>query len=336
LVKDRRSKARTLNETDASERAEDIKRHSITPPPVTPFMEPGMQSPPSGLELGQLDAHLRNLLEEQRVEIRKDVLLSLDTVSQQTSNRLNKELDEKLDALKQELPPVQTPSIAPTVLLTALLFVSMAWNFSIHKQAKKESALASAANDVQASSRQEAEQAVSNLETLQADTVGLLNKTWQIAGWAINQELLYPYDEIALDEQRADMVEQLLVRLSDTGYAGKIILETHAGNFCLLGDQETGFRLPAPELTVDQCEFIGNPVQPTDLPAAHQSLSFANFVNSTPLLNAGPLAMEVVAASRTDPLYTYPEKSAETTAQSWNEVAAKNNRVVIFLEPQSR
>jgi hypothetical protein len=270
------------------------------------------------------------------VEIRKDVLLSMDTVSQQTSNRLNKELDEKLDALKQELPQVQTPSIAPTVLLTALLFVSMAWNFSIHKQAKKESALASAASDVQASSRQEAEQAVSNLETLQADTVGLLNKTWQIAGWAINQELLYPYDEIALDEQRADMVEQLLVRLSDTGYAGKIILETHAGNFCLLGDQETGFRLPAPELTVDQCEFIGNPVQPTDLPAAHQSLSFANFVNSTPLLNAGPLAMEVVAASRTDPLYTYPEKSAETTAQAWNEVAAKNNRVVIFLEPQSR
>ena len=336
LVKDRRTKARTMDEENASERTEDIKRRSITPSPVTPFIEPGMQSSSSGLNAGQLDTHLRSLLEEQRVEIRKDMLLSMDTVSQQTSNRLNKELDEKLDAVKQELLPVQTPSIVPTVLLTALLFASMAWNFSIHKQEEKDHAPVSAANNVQASSQQEAEQAISNLEALQAETVGLLNKTWQMAGWAINQELLYPYDEIALDKQRADMVEQLLARLAESGYAGKIILETHAGEFCLLGNQETGFRLPAPELTVDQCEFVGNPVQPTDLPAAHQSLSFANFVNSTPLLNQGPLAMEVIAGSRTDPLYAYPDKSETTTAQTWNEVAEKNNRIVIFLEPQSR
>jgi hypothetical protein len=43
--------------------------------------------------------------------------------------------------------------------------------------------------------------------------------------------------------------------------------------------------------------------------------------------------MEVVAASRTDPLYTYPDKSEGLTAQAWNEVAAKNNRVMIILEP---
>jgi len=336
LVKDRRSAARTMNEEDASERAEDIERRSITPPPVTPFMEPGMHISSSSLDAGQLDTHLRSLLEEQRVEIRKDVLLGMDTISQQTSNRLNKELDEKLDDLKQELPPAQTPSIVPTVLLIALLFVSMAWNFSIHRQEKKDVTTVSAANDVHASSQQEAEKAVNNLEALQVETVALLNKSWQMAGWAINQELLYPYDEIALDKQRADIVEQLLVRLSESGYAGQIILETHAGEFCLLGDQQSGFRLPSPELTVDQCEFIGNPVQPTDLPAAHQSLSFANFVNSTPLLNEGQLAMEVVAASRTDPLYVYPDKSEQTTAQAWNEVAEKNNRVVIFLEPQSR
>jgi len=335
LVKERRSEVRPMTEEDASERADDVKMRSITPPPVTPFMEPGMQSSSSGLDSGQLDTHIRSLLEEQRVEIRKDMLLSMDTVSQQTSNRLNKELDEKLDAVKQELPPAQTPSIVPTVLLIALLFISMAWNFSIHKQHEKDVVHISTANDVQASSQQTAEQAIGNLEALQAETVDMLNKTWQMAGWAINQELLYPYNEIALDKQRADIVEQLLLKLSDSGYAGKIILETHAGEFCLLGNQESGFRLPSPELTVDQCEFVGNPVQPTDLPAAHQSLGFANFVNSTPLLNEGPLAMEVIAASRTDPLHAYPDKSEATMAQAWNEVAEKNNRVVIFLEPQS-
>jgi CheY-like chemotaxis protein len=336
LVKDRRSRVQATDEADASERAEDLRKRSITPPPLTPFMEPGMHSPSTGLDIGQLDTHFRSLLEEQRVEFRKDVLLSMDTVAQQTSNRLNKELDEKLDNLKQQLPTVQPPSIVPTVLLSALLFASMAWNFSMHQQDERDATSLSASSDAQAANQQETVQEVRNLQALQAETVGLLNKTWQMAGWAINQELLYPYDEIALDKQRADVVEQLLMRLSESGYAGKIILETHAGEFCLLGDQETGFRLPSPELSVDQCDFIGNPVQPTDLPAAHQSLSFANFVNSTPLLSGGALAMEVVAASRTEPLYAYPNKSEEITAQAWNEVAEKNNRVVIFLEPQQR
>jgi len=336
LVKDRRTTARRITEEPASERAEDIKVRNIAPSPVTSFMEPGMHGSSGGLDSGQLDTHLRNLLEQQRVEIRKDMLLSMDTVAQQTSNRLNRELDEKLDAVKQVLPPAQSPSLAPTVLLIALLFISMAWNFSIHREQEKDVTHVSAANDVHASDQQPAAQAISKLEALQAETVDLLNNTWQLAGWAINQEMRYPYDEIALDKQRADMVEQLLLRLSDSGYAGKIILETHAGEFCLLGNQETGFRLPSPELPIDQCEFIGNPVQPTDLPAAHQSLGFANFVNSTPLLSDGPLSMEVVAASRADPLHLYPDKSEATTAQAWNEVAGKNNRVVIFLEPQSR
>ena len=336
LVKDRRCAVHTVEDENPSERAEDIKIRTNTPPPVTPFMEPGMQSPHGLLDSAQLDSQFRSLLEEQRVEIRKDVLLSMDTVAQQTSNRLNKELDEKLDALKQAFPPVQTPSLVPTVLLAALLFASLAWNYSIHKQGKKDASPLSTASDVRAASPQESDQEVRKLQALHAETVGLLSKTWEMAGWAINQELLYPYDEIALDKQRADIVEQLLIRLSESGYTGKIVLETHAGEFCLLGDQETGFRLPSPELKVDQCEFIGNPVQPTDLPAAHQSLSFANFLNSTPLLREGPLGVEVVAASRADPLYEYPDKAEETTAKAWNDVAEKNNRVVIFLEPKPR
>jgi CheY-like chemotaxis protein len=333
LVKERRSEPRTLDEEDASERAEDIKTRSISPPPGAPFMEPGMQDSAKSLNAAQLDTHLRSLLEEQRVEIRKDMLLSMDTVSQQTNNRLNKELDEKLDAFKQQLPPVQTPSMVPTIALAGLLLVSLIWNFSMHRQHEQATSAVSAGNDVEASSQQEAEQTISKLEALQAETVALLSKSWQLTSWAINQELLYPYDEIALDGARADMVEQLLTRLFETGYTGKVILHTHAGEFCLLGDQETGFRLPPPDITVDQCEFIGNPVQAADLPAAHQSLSFANFVNSTPLLNEGQLTMEVVAASRADPLYAYPDKPEGPTAQVWNEVAAKNNRVVIILEP---
>ena len=80
--------------------------------------------------------------------------------------------------------------------------------------------------------------------------------------------------------------------------------------------------------------IVGNPVQAADLPSAHQSLAFANFINSTPLLRDTDYSLDVVAASRAEPLFDYPEKSAQTTAQAWNEVAAKNNRLVIRLEPE--
>ncbi|MEN8803820.1 MAG: response regulator, partial [Thiogranum sp.] len=169
LVKDRRTTAQRMTEEPASERAEDIKVRNIAPSPVTSFLEPGMQGSSGGLDSGQLDTHLRNLLEQQRVEIRKDMLLSMDTVAQQTSNRLNRELDEKLDAVKQGLPPAQSPSLVPTVLLIALLFISMAWNFSMHKQQEKDVTHVSAANDVHAADQQPAAQAISKLEALQAE-----------------------------------------------------------------------------------------------------------------------------------------------------------------------
>ena len=112
------------------------------------------------------------------------------------------------------------------------------------------------------------------------------------------------------------------------------MLETHAGEFCLVGDQDNGFRLPAGDVGADQCDFVGNPVQAADLPSAHQSLAFANFINSTPLLQDADYSLDVVAASRAEPLFDYPEKSAQTTAAAWNEIAAKNNRLVIRLEPE--
>ncbi len=328
LVTDRRGSPRVLDEDAASERAEDLPAAAM---PAARFLEPGMREPAAGLDLEELDAHLRGLLDEQRVEIRKDVLLSMETVARQTGGRLNKELEERLHTLPGQQPPADRRSGLVLIVLIVLLFVSMAWNLDLSRQ-PQETAVAGG-GETQLAVAQQAEQAVARLKTLQNETLGLLSASWKALGWAINQSLQYPYDEIALDNQRIDIVQQLLERLRDAGYRGRIILETHAGEFCLMGDQDSGFRLPAADMNADQCDFVGNPVQPADSPAAHQSLAFANFLSSTPLLQGAPFTLEVVAASRAAPLYEYPPRAAETTAQAWNEVATKNNRVVILLQP---
>ena len=329
LVQDRRDRPRGVDDDAASERAEDLPAAAM---PTARFMEPGMHQPANGLDLSELDTHLRGLLDEQRVEIRKDVLLSLETVARQTGSKLNRELGEQLQLLSGQQPAAERRSGLALTVLIVLLFVSMAWNLMLSRE-PQETAIAGG-NETKLAVPQQAEQAVSRLKALQNETLGLLAASWKTLDWAINQSLQYPYDEIALDDQRIELVQQLLERLGEAGYRGRIILETHAGEFCLMGDQDSGFRLPAADVSADKCEFVGNPVQAADLPSAHQSLAFANFVNSTPLLQDAAYSLDVVAASRTEPLFEYPEKSAQTTAQAWNEVAAKNNRLVIRLEPE--
>jgi CheY-like chemotaxis protein len=333
LASERRKKKREPDEEGASERAEDVQTVSVPVHTVPRFTEPGMNTQSSPMDEAELDAHLRRLLEEQSVEFRKDVLLSMETVSRHTSNRLDKELDEKLEALQQAWAPDQAKTPFVFVLLSALLLVSLILNIYTLSVSKTHPAAVAAGDGATVSGLQPALEAISKLEDLYAERVGQLKQAWLMTGWAVNQELGYPYNEIALDKQRADVVEQLLEQLTATGYSGKIILETHVGEFCLLGSQEKGFNLPPPDLTVDKCEFTGNPVQPTDSAAAHQSLRFANFVNSSPLLNEDSISIEVVAASREDAADDYPDKSELTTAHEWNHAAARNNRVVIRLEP---
>ncbi|HHJ15464.1 MAG TPA: response regulator, partial [Gammaproteobacteria bacterium] len=130
LVTERRSEELELDEEDASERAEDL--HKLAQPAPIHVAEAGL-APTGTPNSAELDQRLRRLLEEQSVELRKDVLLSLETVARQTSNRLNKELDEKLEQLTPP-PPAPSPSILPVILLTGLLFVSLAWNVSLHNK----------------------------------------------------------------------------------------------------------------------------------------------------------------------------------------------------------
>ncbi|GMQ89523.1 MAG: hypothetical protein BMS9Abin09_1019 [Gammaproteobacteria bacterium] len=332
LAHERRKKKRKPEDEGASERAEDIHTVSVPMRAAPRFTEPGMRQQASPMDEAQLDTHFRRLLDEQSVEFRKDVLLSMETVARQTSNRLEKELDEKLESLQQTKAPTQPGPPFLTVLLTVLLFISLILSFYMLSNRETTPAVVAAVDGTMASESQKAAQAINELNSLYAERTSQLGESWQMTSWALNQEFAYPYNELALDKQRADAVEQLLEKLSATGYSGKIILETHVGEFCLLGNQEKGFRLPPPDLTVDLCEFTGNPVQPTDAVAAHQSLRFANFVNSSPLLSEGAISIEVVAATREDPLFEYPEKSDQTSAHDWNHAAAKNNRVVVRLE----
>jgi len=332
LVGERRSRDRSLDEDYASERAEDIPESRGPAVAIPPFDEPGMPEPGQELKPGQLD-QLRTLLEEQRVEFRKDVLLSMETVARQTGAKLQKEIEEQAGELQTDN---RQGSYAAAAVLTALLAISLLTNLMMYRDRRPvDQPRTPVAGDSLAGQVQAQTLAIADLESQQAESRTRLQESWATTAWAINQSMEYPYDEIALDDHRIDIVETLLGKLRDSGFSGKVVLETHVGEFCLSGDQDKGFHLPPPDLPVDQCEFIGNPVQAADTPSAQQSLRFANFVATTPLLGSDRLSLEVQTLPRTEELVPYPDKSGETAAKDWNWAAQANNRVLVELVPST-
>lgn len=327
LVKDRREETADEDDETASERAPDIEQRDTG---SASFYDPDMPVNTRAAAPDELDTRIRKLLEEQRVELRKDILLSMDSLTKRVGMKFEHEFEAKLDHLAATDVPAPHASMVPGVLLSILLFASLAWNYSLHQDFK--------ALQYASESGQEAatpHRPTDRIETVSGDAAIAASADWEFLDWAMNQTMSYPYDEIALDKTRLDTVETLLERLAGSGFKGNVVLQTHVGEFCMLGNEERGYRLPPPDLPIEQCDSIGNPVQLTDTPAAHQSLQFANFYNTTPHLADGSLiGLEIIAMPRSTPLVDYPVRGGATTALEWNTAAANNNRVILRLEPQ--
>jgi len=328
LITERRSDDE-IDEPDeeaASERLEDLRRQQNLDDPVIEAADEPVQ------------IQLRRMLDEQRVEIRKDLLLGLDTVTRTGREKLDHLLDEKIDALHQQLPPpAPPPSVFPTVLLILLLFISLAWNFTSRNDESGKTLYdtvdVAAAGQPALTTKPASNDATPDTGD-KSNSGSSAQQAWQSVGWALNQDTNYPWNEIALDGARMQVVAQLLDQLAKGGFSGKLVLETHTGEFCLQGDPEEGFDLVEKDITLDQCSAIMNPVQATDSPSTHQSLSFANLVASSPWLQDGTIELEIRTIQRSEPLVDYPPREPTTKASEWNRIAAANNRVIILLIPE--
>ncbi len=322
LVEERRRSDRPPEEDGTPERTAGTRRQQA---PAAAGESLPVRQPARPLDTDTV----RSLLEEQSVEMRKDMLLGIESATRQIHDTLGRELAD----LKQALSRSAHASPLPVILLAVLLFVSLAWNYSLQKNTP--SAEATAPSPVMGTNN-----ATAAADTPAAPGTGNSDdarnvqreKSWALAEWAANHKLTYAFDELALDNQRLDLVRELTERLRTAGFRGRLILETHVGEFCLVGNTTDGFRLAPPDLPVTHCDFIGNPVQPIDLPSAHQSLRFANFLGSASLKDDG-IEVEVVNLSRETALAAYPAKSEKTTAGEWNRAARLNNRVRVWLEP---
>ena len=103
--------------------------------------------------------------------------------------------------------------------------------------------------------------------------------------------------------------------------------------FCLTGNEVDGYTLPPADLPATECALVGHPLQQLPSLGSRQSIAFANFLATSPLVNSGDINIELIPHLYSRPLANYPPQHADVSAYEWNRIAARNNRVEVTLVP---
>ncbi len=290
-----------------------------------------------------VQALVTRILQDQHAELRLDILKS----HQDFANRVAAEIyaRQKEEARENELDaPVELPprprwglrlSAAAILLLPALVLAGLFWQARVERDAARadNARLVAAAERRLAAEESRSASLMSSIDQAQVRAQARYAGLLTALEWAVNQDSQFPYDEIAFGDQRLSELRELVDQLAGIGFRGTIRLEAHLGEFCLSEDESGGFVLAAPDLPVAECAFLGHEREFTISTGDEQSVSFANFVSSSPLVNDLGIEIEVIAHGRGDSVRRFPYPATVETAGEWNEIAARNNRVEFSLLP---
>ncbi|VAX06389.1 twitching motility protein PilH [hydrothermal vent metagenome] len=292
------------------------------------FLRPNKKSETDEKVIGELQS-LRRYLSDQTETQHQNIQASLRLYSGKLYKSFAEKLEEKTQLLQTLQVKPEKRSDFPLLLLLLLLFISLFWNYSLqNKIIDIDIAANSAVNEDTVKSMLN-ELSVQQRSRVDTD-IPESSHNWNLAEWAVNQNLIFPYNELALGRQRLIQIRQLLKIAEAAGFKGKIVLQTHIGEFCLRGNVEEGYQLAAADLPLNRCDEIINPAQSSDLVSMQQSVEFANFL-AMATTDYRSIKLEVINLPREQSLYEYPSTTADVTAGQWNRIAQMNNRIVAKL-----
>ena len=221
-------------------------------------------------------------------------------------------------------------------LVVLVLLVLASWSYQRYWQADQEraqlrAALASLERDQreQAAARQKLPAPVPPAPSPPLDRAER-RALLETLEWAVNQRAGYPLNEEPLSDSRLVLVRELVNRLAIAGFTGRVSLETHVGEFCVVRDDQGGYRLPPDSTPFSRCEVLRYPPAQAEYLGRRQSPAFARFIA---LQAGGQVQLVTVSHGVSRPLAPYPEPANVQTAGDWNQVARLNQRVEIALLP---
>ena len=288
-----------------------------------------------------IQALITRILQDQHLELRSDVLASNRDFAKRVAEEIHarQQADEAAKAL--EAPPqagigggvlalVLLLGLLPAVVL--FLMLSQSWQ-------QRDAVLADNARLATI-----AQQSLAEADSLRADLLSgaevepfesdaRYRALVEALQWAVNQGNHFSYGEIPFNDVRLERLRELLGRLAAVGFRGVVRLDAHLGEFCLDNDADGNYGLAAAEMPVIDCALIGHPLGGAGSLSERQSLAFANFLASSPLVNEAGIEVQLVAHGMRDSVRRFPLSPGIRTAGEWNGIAELNNRVEFTLIP---
>jgi CheY-like chemotaxis protein len=330
LVKDRRAGKRR--------RATDAK----SPPAAAKAIdETDLQLERQALGMS-VQALITRVLQDQHLELRSDILASNRDFAKRVAEEIHAKQQAEVEQSEVEPPPKANVGVGVGTLAVALLIglLPAAVLFFMLSQARHEQDVLRAENarlaEISEARSYEVESLRANLssdvdvERFQTDSrfLGLV----EALQWAMNEGNHFSFEAIPFDDVRLERLRELLSRLAAIGFTGVVQLDAHLGEFCLANDPNGGYRLAEAELSAVDCELLGHPLAGSASLSERQSLGFANFLASSPLVNQSGIEVQINAHGMRDSVRRYPF-SGVRTAGEWNRIAELNNRVEYTLIP---
>lgn len=166
-------------------------------------------------------------------------------------------------------------------------------------------------------------------EAIDARPIVPAQNSFDALEWAVNLSGQYRFGESPLNEQRAQQLNRLVQYLDESGFAGVIALEIHAGRFCMNYGEDGAWALAPDAMPAENCEQVAPSAAEAEPVSNRQSLAFANILAAADRGRGPQIRMSFQGDSQ--PILPYPALNSFVTAGEWNAVAAINQRIEIRL-----
>lgn len=285
-----------------------------------------------------LQALVERLLQEQRNELRYDILSSHKEFAEHVADEIYRKQSAIMPDPEQLIEPITQSqkrwrAIALVLALPLLfLLVSHFYNAQENAALREENALLSQwQND--ASVESSSLTAELSREQQQSDvTRQVLISALESS---INRNNSVPFDEPSMNDEWQESLSDLLSRLVEAEFIGVLRLESHLGEFCLVGSDSSSLQIADPDIPLVDCNYVGHPLDDSVSIAERQSINFANFLSGSSLVNGSGIVVEIIAHARSGSVPRYPYPDNITSAGEWNRIAALNHRLEVTLLPDA-
>lgn len=234
-----------------------------------------------------------------------------------------------------------TGGLFVTLVVLLVMLIPLMWLFKQHEQTRQTldtahgeiTRLQATIQQQHTAASQESESLRRQLDSQSTTSSERTDLLFNSITWAVNQSSPVDVHEEAFSDRRLATVYELISRLQALGFRGVVQLNSHLGEFCLTGNEADGYSMAAADLAVRDCSFYGHPLQQLPSIGARQSIAFANFLSTSPLVNNSGISIDIVNNSYSEPRVEYPSRESDITAWEWNRIASTNNRVEVTLIP---